>query len=81
MLTLKVVFSILPCRQAKLRNLVSSPNTIRNIGSKWMRWAGHVASIGEMRNAYNNLVENTKGKYHLGDLRANRKTMNQRNEV
>jgi hypothetical protein len=31
----------------ELRNLYSSPNVIRG-----MRWAGHVARMGEMRNAY-----------------------------
>jgi hypothetical protein len=34
-----------------------------------MRWAGHVARILEMRNAYNILVEkNLKGRGHLEDL-------------
>jgi hypothetical protein len=32
-----------------------------------MRRAGNVARMGEMRNAYRNLVENTKGRASLGD--------------
>jgi hypothetical protein len=31
-------------------------NIIRMIKSRRMRWAGHVAHIGEKRNAYRNLV-------------------------
>jgi hypothetical protein len=31
-----------------------------------MRWAGHVAGIGEKRNAYKILVENPEGKRLLG---------------
>jgi hypothetical protein len=31
----------------ELHNLYSSPNTIRMIKSRRMRWAGHVAHIGE----------------------------------
>jgi hypothetical protein len=34
-----------------------------------MRWAGHVASIGEMRNAYDFfLSENRRGRDHAEDL-------------
>jgi hypothetical protein len=36
----------------KLHNLYSSPNTIRMIKSRRMRWTGHVALMGEKRNAY-----------------------------
>jgi hypothetical protein len=32
------------------------PNIIRVIESRWMRWAGHVALTGELRNAYRSLV-------------------------
>jgi hypothetical protein len=31
----------------KLHNLYSSPNIIRRIKSRTMRWAGHVARMGE----------------------------------
>jgi hypothetical protein len=33
--------------------LYTSPNIIRVIISRRMKWAGHVARMGEMRNAYN----------------------------
>jgi hypothetical protein len=36
----------------ELRNLYSSTSTIRIIKSRRGRWAGHVAHIGEKRNAY-----------------------------
>jgi hypothetical protein len=36
----------------ELRNLYSSPSIIRMIKSRRMRCAGHVARIGEKRNAY-----------------------------
>jgi hypothetical protein len=35
----------------ELRNLCSSPSKIRIIKSGRMRWTGHVALIGEKRNA------------------------------
>jgi hypothetical protein len=40
----------------ELHNLHSSPNIIRVIKSRGMRWVGYVAQMGEMRNAYNILV-------------------------
>jgi hypothetical protein len=36
----------------ELYNLYSSPNIIRIIKSRRVRWAGHVARMGETRNAY-----------------------------
>jgi hypothetical protein len=36
----------------KLHNLYFSPNIIRMIKSRKMRWAGHVARMGKKRNAY-----------------------------
>jgi hypothetical protein len=38
---------------------------IRIIKSRRMRWAGHVARMGEKRNAYRLLVEKTEGKRPL----------------
>jgi hypothetical protein len=40
----------------ELRNLYSSPDIIRHIKSRRMRWAGHVARMGEGRNVYRVLV-------------------------
>jgi hypothetical protein len=36
----------------ELHNLYSSPDVIRQIKSGRMRWAGHVAGMGEGRNVY-----------------------------
>jgi hypothetical protein len=36
----------------ELHSLYSSPSTIRMIKSRRMRWTGHVARMGEKRNAY-----------------------------
>jgi hypothetical protein len=36
----------------ELRDMYSSPSIIRIIKSMRMRWAGHVARMGEKRNAY-----------------------------
>jgi hypothetical protein len=36
----------------EFHNLYSSPNIIRMIKSRRMRWAGHVSRMGEKRNAY-----------------------------
>jgi hypothetical protein len=50
----------------ELRDLYSSPSIIRIIKSRRMRWAGHVARIGEKRNAYRLLVGNPEEKRPLG---------------
>ncbi|KAJ4434068.1 hypothetical protein ANN_16387 [Periplaneta americana] len=47
---------------AELHALYSSPDIIRNIKSRRLRWAGHVARMGESRNAYRVLVGRTEGK-------------------
>jgi hypothetical protein len=41
------------------------PNIIRQIKSRGMRWAGHVACMGEERNVYKVLVEKPEGKRPL----------------
>jgi hypothetical protein len=50
----------------ELHNLYSSPNVIRLIKSRRMRWAGHVARVGEKMNAYRILVGKTEEKRPLG---------------
>jgi hypothetical protein len=47
----------------------SSPSIIRMIKSRRMRWAGHVARMGEKRNAYRILVGKPEGKRSLGRIR------------
>jgi hypothetical protein len=53
-------------RNEELHNLYSSPNIIRMIKSRRMRWARHVARMGETRNAYRILVGKPQGKRPLG---------------
>jgi hypothetical protein len=50
----------------KLHNLYSSPSIIRIIKSRTMRWAGHVARMGEKRNVYRLLVRKPEGNRPLG---------------
>jgi hypothetical protein len=53
----------------ELHILYSSPNIIRQIKSRIMRWAGHVARMGEERNVYRVLVGKPEGKRPLGKPR------------
>jgi len=50
----------------ELSDLYSSPNIVRVIKSRRMKWAGHVARIGEERGAYRVLVGKPEGKRPLG---------------
>jgi hypothetical protein len=50
----------------ELHNLYSSPNIIRMITSRRMRWGGHIARMGETRTAYRILVGKPEGKRQLG---------------
>jgi hypothetical protein len=50
----------------ELHNLYSSPNIIRMMKSRKMRWAGNVERKGETRNAYRILVGKPEGKRPLG---------------
>ncbi|KAJ4426321.1 hypothetical protein ANN_27135 [Periplaneta americana] len=56
----------------ELHALYSSPDIIRNIKSRRLRWAGHVARMGEFRNAYRVLVGRPEGKRPLGRPRRRR---------
>jgi hypothetical protein len=47
-------------------DLYSSENIIRQIKSRRMRWAGHVARMGKERNVYRVLVGKLEGKRPLG---------------
>jgi len=44
----------------ELRNLYASPNIIRVVKSRRMKWEGHVARMDEIRNAYSIWLENRK---------------------
>ena len=50
----------------KLNDLYSSPNIVWVIKSRRMRWAGHVARMGEERGVYGVLVGKPEGKRPLG---------------
>jgi hypothetical protein len=50
----------------ELHGLYSSPDIVRVIKARRMRWAGHVARMGEVRGAYNILVGRPEGKKPLG---------------
>ncbi|KAJ4431144.1 hypothetical protein ANN_19739 [Periplaneta americana] len=50
----------------ELHALYSSPDIIRNIKSRRLRWSGHVARRGESRNEYRVLVGRPEGKRPLG---------------
>jgi hypothetical protein len=49
----------------ELYDLYSSQNIIRLIKPRRMRWAGHVACMGDRRDAYRDLVWRTDGKRPL----------------
>jgi len=50
----------------ELNDLYSSPNIMRVIKSRRMRWAGHVALLGEEREVYMVLVGKPEGRRPLG---------------
>ena len=50
----------------ELNDLYSSPNIVRVIKSRRMRWVGHVARMGEEKGVYRVLVGKPEGKIPLG---------------
>jgi len=50
----------------ELNDMYSSPNIVREIKSRRMRWAGHVARMEERRGVYRVLVGQHEGKRPLG---------------
>jgi hypothetical protein len=50
----------------ELHNLFSSPDITRQVKSRRMRWAVHVARMGEQRKVYKVLVGKPEGKRPLG---------------
>ena len=51
----------------ELSDLYPLPNTVRVVKSRRMRWAGHVARMGEGRGVHKVLVGKPEGKRPLGD--------------
>ena len=54
------------CHNEELNDLYSSPNIVRVIKSRRMRWAGHVARMEERRGVHKVLVGKRDGKRPLG---------------
>jgi hypothetical protein len=50
----------------ELNDLSSPPNIVRVIKSRRLRWAGHVARMGERSGVYRGLVGKPEGKRPLG---------------
>jgi hypothetical protein len=50
----------------ELNDLYSLPNIVRVVKSRRMRWAGHVARMGEKRGVHRVLVGKPEGKRPLG---------------
>jgi len=50
----------------ELHKFYASPNIIRLVKSRRMRWTGHVKHMGELRNVYTILVERSEEKRPLG---------------
>jgi hypothetical protein len=50
----------------ELNDLYSLPNIVRVVKSRTMRWAGHVARMGEERGVHRVLVGKPEGKRPLG---------------
>ena len=50
----------------ELNDLYSSPNIVRVIKSRGMKWAGHVARMGEERGVYRIFVGKPEGRRLLG---------------
>jgi hypothetical protein len=49
-----------------MHGLYSSTSIVRVIKARRMRWAGHVARMGEVRGAHNILVGRPEGRRPLG---------------
>jgi len=54
------------CVCCELNDLYSLPNIVRVVKSRLMRWAGHVARMGEVRGVHRVLVGKSDGKRPLG---------------
>ena len=54
----------------ELNDLYCSPIIVRVIKSRRMRWAGHVARMGEKRGVYRVLVGKPEGKRPMGRPRS-----------
>jgi hypothetical protein len=53
----------------ELNDLYALPNIVRVVKSRRMRWAGHVARMGEGKDVHKVLVGKPEGRRALGRLR------------
>jgi hypothetical protein len=53
----------------ELNDLCSLPNIVRVVKSRRMRWAGHVARMGENRGVHRVLVGKPEGKVAIGETK------------
>ena len=60
------MFKYLKLHNEELNALYSLPNIVRVVKSRRMRWAGHVARMGEDRDVHRVLVGKPEGKRSLG---------------
>ena len=61
-----IIIIIIIGHNEELNHLYSSPNIVRVIKLRRMKWAGHVARMGEERGVYRVLVGKPEGKRPLG---------------
>jgi hypothetical protein len=59
--------TILKLHDEELNDLYSLPNIVRVVKSRRMRWAGHVARMGEDRGVHRGLVGSLSERGHWGD--------------
>jgi hypothetical protein len=62
----EVTVELRKLHKKELRDLYSLPNIVRVVKSRRMRWAGHVALMGEERGVHRVLVGKPEGKRPLG---------------
>ena len=64
------MFKLKQCKEShnneELNDLYTLPNIVRVVKSRRMRWAGHVARLGEDRMVHRVLVGKPEGKRPLG---------------
>ena len=56
-------------RNEELNDLYSLPNIVRVVKSRRMRWAGHVARMGEDRGVHRVLMGKPGGKEAIGETK------------
>jgi hypothetical protein len=65
-MSVRTVLTYSPALSASLHSLYFSPNIVRVINSRRMKWAGHVARMGKGRSVYRVLVGRPERKRPLG---------------